>query len=177
MSFLAVKRALWLEHGRMVNHLVAFGVDIRRDFSSDRHASLPNRISSTAFLFDVLETGQPWFPRTMPAPHVFGNQAQYLLNAMHRKHDLSSLVWRTGQHFVRLARFLEWEHGAHLRCQLSAFEHSREYASMIIQARFSGVALPTASDPIGCDGDSTPEVLSRINWTMVPAIPVIGPVQ
>jgi hypothetical protein len=59
---------------------------------------------------------------------LFGHQEQYLLNAMHRKHDLSSLVWRTGQHFVRHPRFLEREHGAHLRGQLSAIEQSRECA-------------------------------------------------
>jgi len=41
---------------------------------------------------------------------------------MHRKYDLSSLWGAPGQHFVRPARFFEWEHGAHLRGQLSAME-------------------------------------------------------
>ena len=61
-------------------------------------------------------------------PPLFGYQAQYLLNAMHRKYDLSSLVWRTGQHFVRPPRFFEREHGTHLRGQLSAIKQSRECA-------------------------------------------------
>ena len=47
---------------------------------------------------------------------------------MHRKYDLSSLVRRTGQHFVRPPSFFEREHGAHLRGQLSAIEQSRECA-------------------------------------------------
>ena len=47
---------------------------------------------------------------------------------MYRKYDLSSLVWRTGQHFVRHPSLLERKHGAHLRDQLSAIEQSRECA-------------------------------------------------
>jgi hypothetical protein len=48
-------------------------------------------------------------------PRLFGPPAQYLRSAMHRKHDLSSLVWRASQHFVRLPSLLERKHGAHLR--------------------------------------------------------------
>ncbi len=37
------------------------------------------------------------------------------------------------------------------------------------QARFS---KRRSADRIGCDGAITPEVLRRINWTMVSAIPL-----
>jgi len=43
-----------------------------------------------------------------------GYQAQYLLNAIHRKYDLSSFVGRSGQHFVRRPSFFERENGAYL---------------------------------------------------------------
>ena len=54
------------------------------------------------------------------------DQAQYLVSAMHRKHDLSSLVRRPGQHLVRDRSFFEREHSAHVRFQLSFIEQSRE---------------------------------------------------
>ncbi len=49
---------------------------------------------------------------------------------MHRKYDLSSLVWRTGQHFVRPPSFFEREHGPDLRSQLSAIEQPRKCAQL-----------------------------------------------
>ena len=45
-----------------------------------------------------------------------------LVNALHRKYDLSSFMRRTGQHFVRPPCLFEWEHAAHLCDQLSAIE-------------------------------------------------------
>ena len=63
----------------------------------------------------------------MPAA-PFRDRAKYLVNTMHRKYDLSSLVGRTGQHLVRPPSFSEREQSTHLRDQLSAIEQSRECA-------------------------------------------------
>ena len=40
-----------------------------------------------------------------------------------------------------------------------------------MSTRPTDAARPTPPDRIGCDGAITPEVLRRVNWTMVSAMP------
>lgn len=87
-------------------------------------------MNPSVFLSGLVITGttlQCSFSRMMPTA-LFGHRAQNLANAMHCKYDLSSLVRRTGQHFVRAPSFFEREHGAYLRGQLTAIEQARECA-------------------------------------------------
>ncbi len=63
----------------------------------------------------------------MPAA-PFRHRAKYLVNTLHRKYDLSSLVGRTGQHLVRPPSFSEREQSAHLGDQFSAIKQFRERA-------------------------------------------------